>query len=408
MDLRLFGISHKTANLEQRESFVINKSHYKILIGLLETKFSNSIESLFCLSTCNRTEFYIFGENGSNNALFNEVYQQLDCKLDTANHFYFKDGLDALNHMCLVAIGAESRIIGEQEVFGQFKRAGLDFIELNLLKGSLQQFFNMVINIAKEVRTKSKISINPLSVSSIVIKLLKEIFEKPSDLSILLIGAGEVAQGILKGFHDIGINNINFLNRSKKILKISTTTTLESKSLNLLSQYLKSSDILISTVTTNLPVIGKGLVEEATLLRRNKPMLLIDLGVPRNIENSIKQIENAYLYTLEDIEEFSDNNMRSRQDASIEAINITEALSKKAFDNYKILSLKSDLFHLLFDLILHKDPNLRNILLKVKNPSKELKCYIKRDQDLLHNLDKLIELEDYTLNSMIKEVLDAS
>ena len=310
--------------------------------------------------------------------------------------------------MCLVAIGAESRIIGEQEVFGQFKRAGLDFIELNLLKGSLQQFFNMVINIAKEVRTKSKISINPLSVSSIVIKLLKEIFEKPSDLSILLIGAGEVAQGILKGFHDIGINNINFLNRSKKILKISTTTTLESKSLNLLSQYLKSSDILISTVTTNLPVIGKGLVEEATLLRRNKPMLLIDLGVPRNIENSINQIENAYLYTLEDIEEFSDNNMRSRQDASIEAINITEALSKKAFDNYKILSLKSDLFHLLFDLILHKDPNLRNILLKVKNPSKELKCYIKRDQDLLHNLDKLIELEDYTLNSMIKEVLDAS
>ena len=119
MELKLFGISHKTANLEMRESFVINDDHYSYMQNLLETKFAGEIDSIFVLSTCNRTEVYSYcrGED-SHQQFFQSIYKYLGCDLDITKNFYQFSGIAAFKHMCSVASGIESRIIGEKEIFG--------------------------------------------------------------------------------------------------------------------------------------------------------------------------------------------------------------------------------------------------------------------------------------------------
>ena len=206
MGLYLFGISHHNTSLEEREQLVINNAVLKDLKPIIENKLYGQVTSLVNLSTCNRTEIIYESSKCYSKELSETICDYLSCSLDIEKHFFFLESDAALMHLCMVATGLDSRIIGEHEILGQFKESIETSKKLDLVSGAFESLLNDIISIAKFARTESEIGRNPISVSTLVYKLVREIFESPSNLEILMIGAGEVAVSILENFHANGIS----------------------------------------------------------------------------------------------------------------------------------------------------------------------------------------------------------
>ena len=165
MELQLFGINHKTSNVSERERFIINESNQILLDSYLKEKFGDKINSFFGISTCNRTEIYLVGEKNISNDIFRETMIFFKIQEIPFQHFYFLHNQDALIHMCKVASGIDSQVLGEQEILGQFKKAIRIAKDQNFARSKLLSYTKKVIEIVKEVRTKTNIGLNPLSVS---------------------------------------------------------------------------------------------------------------------------------------------------------------------------------------------------------------------------------------------------
>ena len=313
MELQLFGINHKTSDVSEREKFIINDLNQEYLNKHLKKKFGDKLESFFGLSTCNRTEIYLTGEKGIAMHILNESKLFLETEGIPDSSFYFLSKQDAMVHMSKVASGIDSQILGEQEILGQFKNAMQLASDSGILKGKLLAYSQKVLKIVKNVRTNTQIGLNPLSVSGLSLKLVKSIFEKPEEQNVLILGAGSLAQAVIENLNKKGINKIKAVNRSIKTMDISDDFKITSSKLDKLHKHLEDADIVIASATTDIPLIGKGAVENALRIRRNKPMLLIDLSVPRNIEEEIKNIEQVYLFSIDDIEKITQYNLGQRE-----------------------------------------------------------------------------------------------
>ena len=406
MNLRLFGISHKTADLEQRESFILSKNHINYITDLLERKFSDQLSSLFFLSTCNRTECYMICETEQTcRDFFLEIYKMLDSDLDQESFFYFKAHDDAFAHLCKVGSGVDSRIIGEKEIFGQLKNAFKEYDEMGLISNQMRDICDRAFSISKFIRNETKIDSTPISISTLVLKLLKELFENPTEQNILLIGAGDVATNIIKNLHKNGYKEIEFHNRTKKIISISNSLKLESKPLNKINLALKKNDILISSINSDFPIIGKGLIEENLKLRKNKPLLLIDLGVPRNIEAAVSASEFVYLYTLEDIENFSFKNLKERKQSASHATNLIKEMVADSIREIDEDNLKEQIFITLSSILRGKNESYISQLIS----NKKIADVIIEDFDIEDDLAyKLSAIDNKIVKSMIKEISRAS
>ena len=406
MDLRLFGISHKTANLVERESFILSKNHINYITDLLDRKFSNQLSSLFFLSTCNRTECYMICESEQTcRDFFLEIYRMLDSDLDQESFFYFKAHEDAFVHLCQVGSGVDSRIIGEKEIFGQLKNAFKEYDEMGLISNQMRDICERAFTISKFIRHETNIDSTPISISTLVLKLLKELFENPSEQNILLIGAGDVATNIIKNLHKNGFREIEFHNRTKRIISISNSLQLESKPLNKINSALKKNDILISSINSDLPIIGKGLIEENLKLRKNKPLLLIDLGVPRNIETAVSESEFVYLFTLEDIENFSFKNLKERQQSASHATTLIEAMVKDSIREINEDNVREHIFITLSSILRGKNESYMSKLISKKKIADVIIENFDIEDDLA---SKLTALDNKIVISMIKEISRAS
>ena len=284
MELQLFGINHKTSKVSERERFIINDTNQILLSSHLKKIFKDDIESFFGISTCNRTELYFVGKKNISKNVLNETLKALQVNNISDDSFYFLSGHDALVHMSKVASGIDSQVLGEQEIFGQFKTAYKKAKDIGIVGRELIYLSEKVIEISKKARTQTKIGLNSLSVSGLALKLVNNIFENPQDQNVLVVGAGSLAQNVIKRLYEKGIDKIKSINRSIKKIKLNDSYEIFSGSLESLHNELEHTDIVIASSTTELPIIGKGAVENALRARKNKPMLLIDLGVPRNIE----------------------------------------------------------------------------------------------------------------------------
>ena len=322
MELQLFGINHKTSNVSEREQFIINESNQILLNTFLKERFEEKIDSFFGVSTCNRTEVYFLADPGLINEILHETLIFFDINHIQKESFYILDNQDALIHMCKVASGIDSQVLGEQEIFGQFKKAIEVARHADIAKPSILSYTKKVIEIVKKIRTQTNIGLNPLSVSGLSLNLVKNIFEEPQNQNVLILGAGALAHAITDDLIKKGITNIRAVNRSKKIIKINNDYEIVPSSLNNLHRELEYADIVIASAAADLPLIGKGSIENALKARRNKPMLLIDLAVPRNIEEEIKNIEQAYLFSIDDIEKITQDNYGQRVIEAEKALNI--------------------------------------------------------------------------------------
>ena len=330
MELQLFGINHKTSEVSEREKFIINEINQPLLHKHLIERFGNTLDSFFGISTCNRTELYFIGKKGIAKSILKETKFFLGTNSIPDNSFYFLDNQDAMVHMAKVASGIDSQILGEQEILGQFKSAIQIAKDSKVLNGQLYKYTQKVLEIVKSVRTKTKIGLNPLSVSGLSLKLVKNIFEKPEEQNILILGAGSLARAVIENLHDKGIRNIKSVNRSIKTMTISKDVEITSSKLDRLHSHLKDADIVIASATTDIPLIGKGAIENALKARRNKPMLLIDLSVPRNIEEEIKNIEQVYLFSIDDIEKITQDNLGQREIEAEKALGMIVLESQRA------------------------------------------------------------------------------
>ena len=311
-EIHLIGINHKTSKVSDRERFIIDDSNLIYLNDFLRLKLDKKISGFFGLSTCNRTEIYFYGEKGVENDVLKLTKEALNISDIPDKNFYIYDSLKALEHMCRVCCGIDSQVVGEQEIFGQFKNAYNSAKAFKIVGKELMIYVEKVFEIAKKVRTETKIGINPLSVSGLSFNLVKEIFENPENKKVLVIGGGDLAKSIIKNLFDKGVRSISAINRTIKEIKISEDFSIIPMPLNLVHREIVNADIVICSASSLTPIIGKGAVENALKNRGNKPMMIIDLAVPRNVEPEIKDLELVYLFSIDDIEKISQDNLEER------------------------------------------------------------------------------------------------
>jgi len=410
MELQLFGINHKTSNVSDRERFIINESNQFLLNTLIKDKYKNIIFSFFGLSTCNRSEIYILGKRGVIKSFFEEASKLFYLNEINISQFYFLQDEDAFIHMCKVAAGIDSQVLGEQEIFGQYKNAIALSKSIGVMDSNLQRYANKAIEVVRKVRTNTNIGVNPLSISGLSLKLIKNIFENPIDQKILVIGAGSLAQDVIKNLYNKGVRDIRAVNRSVKEIIISDSFGIVSSPLSTLHSELEQADVVIASAITELPIIGKGAVEKSLFKRGNKPLLLIDLAVPRNIEEEVKDIETIYLYTIDDIEKITQDNLGQRRIEAEKALNMIVRESQNALLELRNIHFKSSLNRDIYNLLNSLDDDELSRFKKEINHKDLIMNLLSNNSfydDSFETLKEINKVDKHIVSSMVKGYFDA-
>ena len=306
--------------------------------------------------------------------------------------------------MCYVASGLDSQVLGEQEILGQFKQSIQTYIGLGSLNGPFQKLTEDIISIAKAARTETQIGFNPLSVSGLSLKIVQEIFEDPTQQKLTIVGAGQMAMSVIENFFTNGITNINAVNRSKKTLIINNALSIETTQLSQLGTLIQNTDILVTSINSPLPIIGKGLIEQAMRERKNKPMLLIDLGVPRNIENQVRDLEYAYLFTIEDIELVTQENLEERSSEALKARDLIQQRIESLIQEKANKNNRNEAYIALKNVSDNLDEQDFLELLNSDDPCASLKQMNVVSEDQLQYISTLTP---HAVLSMIKEIRSA-
>ena len=334
MNLNIIGLNHKTAPLGLREKLVFHAD--QISHALLDLK-CNKVNQVAILSTCNRTEIYFNGPKKQIVCQWLADYHHIKLS-QLKKHLYHYSNKDALTHAYQVASGLDSMFLGETQILGQMKQAAKISDYAGTQGKFLSQFFQTVFEAAKEIRSKTNIGASSTTIASTIISLTKKIFGDLYQTKIIFIGAGEMTELIAKYFNKHQPEKITIANRSifrgKKLAnKIGAETCLIGEIKDQLHEY----DIVISATGSQLPIIGLGMIERAIKKRKHKPMLLIDLAVPRDIEPETSKLNDIFLYTLDELAGIAQEGIDNRTDAVKDANIIIE---KKVNNFYKKINRK--------------------------------------------------------------------
>lgn len=318
MNLLVLGINHNSAPLELRERVAfVPESMEAALQGALAIL---SVEEVAILSTCNRTELYLVGEGGepgeedcTNSVLaWLTDYHRMDAD-EFAGCAYTYRGTQAVQHMMTVAAGLDSLVLGEPQILGQMKSCYAVAKEAGSLGPSLERAFQQVFAVAKRVRTDTAIGENPVSVAYAAVSLTQHIFSDLTRCRALLIGAGETIELVARHLQDKGVRRLTIANRTQgRARELAERFGAEAVLLADIPAQLSDTDIVVASTASQLPILGKGTVEAALRKRRHRPMLMVDLAVPRDIEPQVAELTDVYLYTVDDLREIVDENRKAR------------------------------------------------------------------------------------------------
>jgi glutamyl-tRNA reductase len=278
----------------------------------------DGVTSSVVLSTCNRTEIYAQCTKEDPDILLRWLADFHKIQAQTlTNHSYTHLNEAALNHIMRVASGLDSLILGEPQILGQVKQAVQDAKHHDAMTNQFRKVFDFTFQIAKKVRTETEIGANAVSVAFAAVQLAKQIFAKLHQSRVWLVGAGETIELVAKHLHEQGAKNISVANRTlSKAKVIADAFQGEALTLSQIPSHLVKADIVISSTASQLPIIGKGMVEHALELRRHKPMLFVDIAVPRDIEAEVAELDEAYLYTVDDLQQIVAENKANRKQAA--------------------------------------------------------------------------------------------
>jgi glutamyl-tRNA reductase len=310
MTLIAFGINHNSAPLALREKVAFSP---EIIESALKDAASQSgLSEVTILSTCNRTEIYAVAEQSGLIESWLLAHTKVPA-VDLQNSLYSYKNQDALRHIMKVAGGLDSLVLGEPQILGQMKSAFAIAREAGTVGSELHSVFQHVFNVAKRVRTETAIGENPVSVAYAAVSLAQQIFSNLKDDTALLIGAGETISLVARHLAEHGIKKILVANRTlARAQKLAAEFNGEAFLLAEIPEQLHRADIVISSTASQLPLLGKGAVESALKKRKHKPMFMLDIAVPRDIESEVAELEDVFLYTVDDLHAVIDENKKSR------------------------------------------------------------------------------------------------
>lgn len=325
MSLLALGINHKTAPVALREKVAFTPDALVKAFSSLKEKAG--IDESVIISTCNRTEIYINGELEQFEPLLNWLADFHGVAgSDISQNSYQLRHQEAIKHIMRVASGLDSLVLGEPQILGQVKQAFSDAKHSGMVDQSFDKLFQHTFSVAKRVRTETEIGANAVSVAFASVQLAKHIFADLSKRSVLLVGAGETIELVGQHLKEQGVKTLAVANRTiSRAQALATQLDAQVYTLAQLPEHLKDYDIVISSTASQLPLIGKGMIERALKQRRNMPMFLVDLAVPRDIEPEVNELGDAYLYTVDDLQQIVEQNMASRELAAQEAEKLVES-----------------------------------------------------------------------------------
>lgn len=328
MNLLIVGINHTSAPVEMREQVAFTPEQ---LVDALKTLAHHAdLSEVAILSTCNRTEVIATSPSLDTQAIVNWLanYHGLNVT-DLSPSIYEKLNKDAALHAVRVACGLDSMVIGEPQILGQVKEAYEHARRIGTLGTELQHLSQTTFRIAKRVRTETSIGENTVSVASTAVTLAGRLFSDLPACHILLIGAGDTSELVGQHLLSAGINQITIANRTlenaRRLAHELGGTAIDLQSI---PAKLPEADIVIASTAARLPVLGKGVVERALKSRKHRPILMVDLAVPRDIEPEVAQLRDIYLYSVDDLQEIIEANLSDRLQAADAAEQIvTEEVS---------------------------------------------------------------------------------
>lgn len=317
MQLFALGLNHRTAPLAVREQLAFDPA--RLIQALQDLVTANTVREAAILSTCNRTEVYCSAENPHEAIDWMASYHQIPPH-QLRPYFYEHPQRDAIRHMFRVASGLDSMVLGEPQILGQMKQAARAAEEAGTLGITLGKLFQRTFAVAKEVRSSTAIGANVVSMAAAAVHLASRIFDQLDKQRILFVGAGEMVELCLSHFCAQNPRSITIANRTPERAKVlADKVGGQTVALDALADSLHNYDIVVSCTASPLPIIGLGMVKRALKLRRHKPMVMVDLAVPRDIESDIARCDDVFLYTLDDLAQIVESGLEARQAAVIDA-----------------------------------------------------------------------------------------
>lgn len=322
MTILAIGINHKTATVDIRERVAFQPEQIELALQALVQQ--GRVSETVIVSTCNRTELYCHAESNELEEILAwlAAFHQVPLE-DLAQYVYRHEDQNAVAHLMAVASGLDSLVLGEPQILGQVKQAFQQARDAGTVGSVFERLFQSTFAAAKVIRTETEVGQNAVSVAYAAVNLARHIFADLKTANVLLVGAGETAELAARHLKEQGVKNLRVANRTvARAEELTKIVGGEAYALSSLEALLPDSDIIISSTASPVPVIGKGLVESALRQRKHRPMLLIDLAVPRDIEKQVSELDDAFLYTVDDLQSIVNKNLEHRQQAASEARDI--------------------------------------------------------------------------------------
>jgi glutamyl-tRNA reductase len=324
MNIIVVGLSHKTASVDIREKVAFAPTNMeKPLKALVDIP---DITEAIIVSTCNRVELYATTHDIAGGIArvkrFLADYHNLSLE-NLDSHLYAHHGEEAIRHVFRVASSLDSMVVGEPQILGQIKTSYGYAAEFKSSGIILNRFLHKAFSVAKRVRTETKIASSAVSVAFAAVELSRKIFDELSDKTVMLIGAGEMCELAAKHFLNNGVRGVMVTNRTfERAEKLADEFGGRAVPFDDLFEYLHKADIILSSTGAPHCIIGPKDLEEVMRRRRQKPMFFIDIAVPRDIDPKVNNVENVYLYTVDDLQEVVQSNLAQRAEEAKKAEDI--------------------------------------------------------------------------------------
>jgi glutamyl-tRNA reductase len=305
------GLSYKTAPVEVREKLAVPPSRLADLGGCL--KFRVGLEELVLLSTCNRVEVY--GTAPWVQGLVHRIFQQLNADVDVTPYVYVKENAEAVRHLFSVTSGLDSMVIGETEITGQVKNAYLAAQQSQLAGPVMNRLFQTAFQTGKAIRTHTAIGRGATSVGSVAVELAEKIFDRDlTDKTVMILGAGKMGEACVRHLAKRGARSVLVANRClERAEALASEFGGRALPFDQRANALMEADILVSSTGSPTTVLHKGDIASILPARRNRPLVLIDIAVPRDIAADVDELDNVYLYNIDHLETIVRENSRLRE-----------------------------------------------------------------------------------------------
>lgn len=324
MTLYALGLNHITAPVEVREKVAVSGDSLPDI--LTDLRVHRGIDEVAILSTCNRTEIYCsMGEDRKGVILdwFSQLHQ---LKLTDINPFlYTYPDASAVKHMLRVASGLDSMVLGEPQVLGQLKTAYKVAVETGSIGHLLGRLFQHSFRVAKEIRSNTEIGNHPVSIAYAAVRLGQQIFGDFSNKTALLIGAGETIELTARHLHECGLDRMIIANRTlERSQHLAVEFSGYAITLEDIQNHLDEADIIIASTASTEHIINRDMIERAIQKRKHRPVYIVDIAVPRDVDPGVGELDDVYLYTVDDLQGVIAENLKNRKQAAMQAEEIID------------------------------------------------------------------------------------